>query len=123
MRRPSLGSLSRTALALTLAACTSRTTPAPTAPSPADALVPADAGLGAAPRKTGRHGGTAAGKTGRRGGTAARKNWAARRHGGREDGAAGRHGSRIEPVRSCRRFFWFLSEDFESARERTRCMV
>ena len=61
MRRPLLGSLSRAALALTLAACTSRTTPAPTAPSPADALVPADAGLGAAPRKTGRHGGTAAG--------------------------------------------------------------
>ena len=49
MRRPPLGSLSRAALALTFAACTSRTTPAPTAPSPADALVPADVGLGAAP--------------------------------------------------------------------------
>jgi hypothetical protein len=51
MRRPSLGSLCRAALALTLAACTSHTTPAPTAPaaSPTDALASADAGLGAAP--------------------------------------------------------------------------
>ena len=51
MRRPSLGSLCRAALALTLAACTSHTTPAPTAPAapPTDALASADAGLGAAP--------------------------------------------------------------------------
>src|SRR5689334_14143128 len=51
MRRPSLGSLFRAVLPLTLAACTSRTTPAPTAPPqpPIDALVPADAGLAAAP--------------------------------------------------------------------------